>query len=256
MVSIILTTYNRAEFLRDALQTLSEQDYPGTTQLLLCDDGSTDRTLEIAEEYRRDFDDFQIISEFPTDQQRKTEVRYARMINKALPFAKEKYITYSTDDDLYHPHRFRTMVEYLETHPDIFLVYHYMRVFRVNRQKIFTELIWDLCHPWTPGLRYWIENIWNYIDHSSFMHRNLFLKNILWNDDPKYMRCGDWGFIKSALSDAPGGFAHIPEYLAIGRKIEGMSVHFDGVERYLESSRSASLLRREAEDVANEVRSH
>lgn len=236
MVSIILTTYNRCEFLRDALQTLAEQSYPGTTQLILCDDGSRDRTLEIAQEYRCDFDGFQIIQENPTEEQRLREVRYVKLINKALPLCKEKYITYSTDDDLYHPLRMRLMVEFLETHPDIYLLYHYMKVFRVSKEKDFQELIWDLRHPLDQGLKYWIENIWNCIDHSAFMHRNIFKDNIPWDDDPRYMRCGDWGFIKRALARPDlGGFAHIPEYLAVGRKIEGLSVHFDGVERYLKN---------------------
>lgn len=231
MISIILTSYNRAEFLRDSLQTLAEQDYPGSTQLILCDDGSTDRSLEVAEEFRLDFDDFQIVREDPTPEQRRSEVRYVRLINRALPLCREKYITYATDDDLYHPLRLRTLVEFLETNPQVFLVYHYMKVFRVSQDKDYLETIWDLSHPWTPGLRYWVENIWNYIDHSAMMHRNMFEGNILWDEDLRYMRCGDWGFLKRVLS-AGKRLAHVPQHLAVGRKIEGMSLHFDGIEAY------------------------
>lgn len=231
MLSIILTTYNRAEFLRDSLSTLAEQDYPGATQLILCDDGSTDGTLETAEEFRSDFDDFRVIRESPTGEQRLREVRYVKLINKALPLCKERYITYATDDDLYHPRRNRMLVEFLETHTEVFLVYHYMKVFRVSRDKDYMDTIWDLSHQWTPGLKYWIENIWNYIDHSAIMHRNMFTGNIPWDDHPRYIKCGDWGFLKRVLA-AGKEFAHVPEYLAVGRKIEGMSLHFDGVEKY------------------------
>ena len=234
MISIILTTYNRAEFLRDALRTLAEQNYPGTTQLILCDDGSTDGTLEVAEGFRPDFDDFRIIRENPEAEQRLSEVRYVKLINKALPLCTEKYITYATDDDLYHPQRNRTMVEFLEKTPEVFLAYHYMKVFRVSKDKDYLDTIWDLSHPWSPGLRYWIENIWNYIDHSAVMHRNMFAGNLEWDDNLRYMRCGDWGFLRKLLA-ADKKFAHVPEYLAVGRKIEGLSVHFDGVERYQET---------------------
>ncbi len=234
MISIILTTYNRAEFLRDALRTLSEQNYPGTTQVILCDDGSTDGTLEVAEGFRPCFDDFLIMREDPGEEQRLSEVRYVKLINKALPLCKERYITYATDDDLYHPQRNRTMVEFLEKPPGVFLVYHYMKVYRVSKDKDYLDTIWDLSHPWTPGLRYWIENIWNYIDHCSIMHRNLFKDNVLWDDDPRYLKCGDWGFLRRALKQGKE-FAHVPEYLAVGRKIEGLSVHFDGVEKYQET---------------------
>ncbi|OHB88351.1 MAG: hypothetical protein A3C38_07200 [Planctomycetes bacterium RIFCSPHIGHO2_02_FULL_50_42] len=241
MISIILTTYNRAEFLRDSLRTLSEQDYPGATQLILCDDGSTDDTPYVAEEFKGNFDSFQIIREDPADEQRFQEVRYVKLINKALPLCKEKYVTYATDDDLYHPRRSRTLVEFLEAHPGVFLVYHYMKVFRVSREKDYLEAIWDLSHQWTPGLKYWIENVWNYIDHSAIMHRNMFAENTPWDDDPRYMKCGDWGFLKRVLA-AGKEFAHVPEYLAIGRKIKGMSLHFDGVETYERTVRNKDTI--------------
>jgi glycosyltransferase involved in cell wall biosynthesis len=268
MVSIILTSYNRRAFLREALETLANQDYVGTKQLILCDDGSEDGSLEMAQQFRRDFDDFQIIQEHPTEEQRFKEVRYVKLINQALPLCTERYITYATDDDLYHPERLRQMVEFLETHPEIYLVYHYMKIFRVfvgAGLPRLIELIWDLHHEWNPGTEYWVRNIWNLIDHSSLMHRNLessdhvaglesskslessdrvagpltrsmdsirVAGNLPWDDDPKFMRCGDWGFLLRAL-EAGHRFASIPEYLAIGRKIKGQSLHFDGVESYL-----------------------
>ena len=268
MISIILTSYNRRDFLRESLQSLAEQDYVGTKQLILCDDGSTDGSLEMAEQFRLDFDDFQIIQENPTKEQRLGEVRYVKLINRALPLCTEKYITYATDDDLYHPERLRKLVEFLETHPDVYLSYHFMKIFRVSKTGGVIELIWDLCHEWNRGTEYWVRNIWNLIDHSSYMHRNLKWKptsspsldgrgkgegaNIFWNEGPKFMRCGDWGFLLSAL-DAGYRFAHIFEYLAIGRKIEGQSLHFDGVEEYLHSchsQRSEESLSKEAKCVS------
>lgn len=283
MVSIILTSFNRREFLRESLQTLAEQDYVGTKQLILCDDGSTDGSLEMAQQFRLDFDDFQIVQPplgEPTMEQRLKEVRYAKLINVALPLCTEKYITYATDDDLYHPERLRKMVEFLETRPDIYLVYHFMKIFRVtpgtreqgtgNRIQgknlslfpcscslstvsCLLVPIWDLCHEWNPATEYWVRNIWNLIDHSSLMHKNLVNKtlslegrgkgegeNIKWDDDPCFMRCGDWGFLLRAL-EAKYKFGFIPEYLAIGRKIEGQSLHFDGAEKYIANCVASEL---------------
>ena len=37
-------------------------------------------------------------------------------------------------------------------------------------------------------------------------------------------------------------FAHVPEYLAIGRKIKGMSLHFDGVETYERTVRNKDTI--------------
>lgn len=238
MLSAIITTYNRAEFLKDALQSVLEQDYPGHIQVIVCNDGSTDKTPEVIDHYKGLFEKqgniLETVTDLPTIEQRRTEVRYVKMINKALPLCKEKYISYLTDDDLWHPKRTSLMVDYLESHKDVYLVYHFMKVFQVGMDKEFHRQIWDLHQEWGPGLKYWIENIWNYIDHCSVMHRNLHTDNILWDESFAYLRCGDWGFIKKALALGKE-FAHIPTYLAIGRKIEGMSVHFGGVDKYLET---------------------
>lgn len=64
--------------------------------------------------------------------------------------------------------------------------------------------------------------------------------------DPRYLRCGDWGFLKWTLA-AGREFAHVPEYLATGRKIEGMSVHFDGVERYEQTVKGGGTERKTVE---------
>ncbi len=69
---------------------------------------------------------------------------------------------------------------------------------------------------------------------------------MMWDDGPRYLRCGDWGFLKRALA-AGRKFAHVPEYLATGRKIEGMSVHFDGVERYEQTVKGGGTERKTVE---------
>lgn len=48
--SIIIPTYNRAEKLRRALESVSLQTY-GDFEVIVCDDGSTDHTREVADSY-------------------------------------------------------------------------------------------------------------------------------------------------------------------------------------------------------------
>jgi glycosyltransferase involved in cell wall biosynthesis len=53
-VSVIVATYNRAEYLRLCLACLAEQDYAGSWEVFVADDGSTDHTSAVvAEEARR-----------------------------------------------------------------------------------------------------------------------------------------------------------------------------------------------------------
>lgn len=52
LISIALCTYNGARFLREQLDSLIAQDY-SPLEIIVVDDGSTDGTLKILDEYRR-----------------------------------------------------------------------------------------------------------------------------------------------------------------------------------------------------------
>ncbi len=49
-VSVVMATYNGAEFIVEQLDTIREQSRP-VDELIICDDGSTDKTVEIAQAY-------------------------------------------------------------------------------------------------------------------------------------------------------------------------------------------------------------
>ena len=48
-VSVLMPTYNRERFITDAVRSVLAQDY-GNIELVIVDDGSTDRTAEILTE--------------------------------------------------------------------------------------------------------------------------------------------------------------------------------------------------------------
>ena len=50
LVSVIVVTYNRAHFLKDALDSIQRQTFRDY-EIILVDDGSTDNTKEIVEQY-------------------------------------------------------------------------------------------------------------------------------------------------------------------------------------------------------------
>ena len=51
-ISVVMTTFNRAEYLRLSLNCLSAQDYEGEWQIIVADDGSTDHTPDVISEAR------------------------------------------------------------------------------------------------------------------------------------------------------------------------------------------------------------
>lgn len=92
LVSIIMPTYNRAEIIGGAIATVLEQEYPNW-ELLVCDDGSTDDTEAIIDEY---FDNRIRYIKLP-----KWGAAAAR--NAGLRAARGKFVAYLDSDNFWHP---------------------------------------------------------------------------------------------------------------------------------------------------------
>jgi glycosyltransferase involved in cell wall biosynthesis len=51
MISVLVTFYNQAEYVRKCLDSILEQDFKGQLEILIGDDGSIDGTVKLIEEY-------------------------------------------------------------------------------------------------------------------------------------------------------------------------------------------------------------
>jgi glycosyltransferase involved in cell wall biosynthesis len=90
--SIILPTYNRAKFLRRAIESVLSQTYDNW-EFIIVDDGSTDNSKEIIDSY--------IDSRVRYIYQQNSERSTAR--NKGIDSSKGKYICFLDSDDYYMP---------------------------------------------------------------------------------------------------------------------------------------------------------
>lgn len=117
MFSIILTTYNRPELLKDALVSVSNQTLQDFEVILVNDNG------EPVEHLLAGFD-------FPITyirQGRNKGLSAAR--NAGLQLARGRYVSYLDDDDIYLPNHLAVLAEAFENHPDSVI---YTRVEYVN----------------------------------------------------------------------------------------------------------------------------
>lgn len=106
LFSIILTTYNRSDLLKDALASVGSQTLRDLEVILINDNG------EPVEHLLADYD-------FPITylrQGRNQGLSAAR--NAGLALARGRYIVYLDDDDIYLPNHLAVLAEAFEQHPD------------------------------------------------------------------------------------------------------------------------------------------
>lgn len=104
IVSVILPTFNRADYIKRAIDSVITQTY-NQWELIIIDDGSTDETFSVVESYINDFGN----------------VRYMKHKNRKLPISLNvgiqasagEYITFLGSDDEYKSDHLELRLNYL-----------------------------------------------------------------------------------------------------------------------------------------------
>lgn len=109
MVSVLMTSYNREQFIAEAIESVLNSDFRDF-ELLIVDDASTDNTLEVARRYAardkriRIFINPNNLGQFANR-------------NRAAALAEGRYLKYLDSDDKILPHALSIMVAALERYP-------------------------------------------------------------------------------------------------------------------------------------------
>jgi len=112
LVSILVPTYNRRDFLPAALSSVVNQNYSNLEIFVIRDGG------EDISDIVNSFNDPRIVF-IDRDQNRGK----AFSLNQALYRAKGKYVAYLDDDDLYYPNHIEVLVDALENKTDCEVAY-------------------------------------------------------------------------------------------------------------------------------------
>lgn len=110
-VSVIMTAYNTEKYLSDAIKSVLAQTYDNW-ELVIIDNGSSDRTGDIAATFARQ--DPRIIVRSLEE-----NIGPALSRNESVRISQGKYLFLLDSDDIALPTRFETQVEFLEKHPEI-----------------------------------------------------------------------------------------------------------------------------------------
>lgn len=181
-VSIIMTCYNKPEWLEECIESVLSQNYDDW-EMLIMDDNSGPEVYQILNKYGED-ERIHIINSHISENDRYTTARYATLINQAFNMTHGQYITYLVDDDMYYPNRLKTMVEYMDTHPDHQVIYHSLENIDTNSNPGGIRAIKGVLDGLTEETQ-----AFNYVDHNMVMHtRRAFTDANGWYDV-----AGVWG---------------------------------------------------------------
>jgi len=113
LVSIITPTFNRADFLPEAIESVLSQDY-GNFEFLIIDDGSTDNSKEVIENYMGSGK----IRYFYQENSGQSVAR-----NKGIAEAKGEFICFLDSDNRWLPEKLSASIEAFESNPGVDIVY-------------------------------------------------------------------------------------------------------------------------------------
>ncbi len=103
LVSVIIPTYNRKNFLEEALESVFSQDYR-PLEVIVVDDGSTDDTPKLATRY-------------PIKYIRGPRRGPAAARNRGISVSHGEFVAFLDSDDLWRPEKIRRQVEFFEKKP-------------------------------------------------------------------------------------------------------------------------------------------
>jgi hypothetical protein len=190
LLSILMTTYNSAEFLDVAISSVTGQTY-GNLELLVVDDCSSDSTREKLEEWKKRDSRVRIFHNL-------NNVGTYASKNLALLFARGEFITCHDSDDWSHPQKLALQMDYLLSSNAVACTTSWIRM---NERGYFEPTRWGaLVH----------------INPSSFLYRREVVETVGYYDSVKVG--ADSEFQQRVIHQyGTDVVAHIPLCLAFGR---------------------------------------
>lgn len=104
-VSVIMGIYNCGDTLERCIESLISQTYTNW-ELIMCDDGSTDNTLETAIFYEKKYDNIVLLKN-------ETNSGLAYSLNQCLKYCNGNYVARMDSDDICLSERFEEQVKFL-----------------------------------------------------------------------------------------------------------------------------------------------
>lgn len=118
MLSVVMTTYNHERYIAQAIESVLRQQTSFAVEIVIGEDCSTDRTLNIAEDYQSQYPEaIRIIRS-------EHNVGWRANYRRTIAAARGKYVALLDGDDYFtHRKKLQMQVELLEANPNVGMCY-------------------------------------------------------------------------------------------------------------------------------------
>lgn len=118
MLSVVMTTYNHERYIAQAIESVLRQQTDFRIEIVVGEDCSTDRTLNIVSDYQRIYPEaIRVVTS-------EHNVGWRANYRRSIEAARGKYIAMLDGDDYFtHRKKLQMQVELLEAHPDVGMCY-------------------------------------------------------------------------------------------------------------------------------------
>ncbi len=201
--SVLVPTYNQAEYLGEALDSLIAQTCLNWEAIVI-NDGSTDSTPEVLEAYCRRDGRFRVIH--------KENGGVASALNVGIQQVRGKWICWLSSDDLFDRRKLEIHLEWIVTHPACHFFFTHFRALDGTTRKISNPPLWRAI----PDLEWQVLEMLrgNYVHGNSIcVHRDAWAKAGMFNEELRYGQDYDMWLRLQALYPA----TFIPERTCITR---------------------------------------
>lgn len=151
LVSVALTVYNAADFVRDTVDSVLQQTYKNL-ELIISDDFSTDDSIGILRKYEKEDARVTLLTA-----DRNRHACYAE--NKCFDKSKGKYFSMLGHDDIWRPWKIEEQVSFMEHEPDYAMCFSHCHIIDENAEMHDDDFMYSVFKQDNHSREYWIRRL-------------------------------------------------------------------------------------------------
>ena len=129
MVSIIMPVYRAESTLRETIESIRRQTFTGWTLIIVEEFGDSDDSRRLLQQFANEDPRIRIL-------QNDSRLGLAESLNLGIRNSNSTYIARIDADDLMHPERLETQVQYMEQNPETGITQFYQKHFGSRRRTV------------------------------------------------------------------------------------------------------------------------